>query len=134
MIILSATSEAEMLAVRALVSKYKESKKIIFVNCRLDPLPLELEDCHTVYHLTPMVATTTIDDRNLFSKVSTKERPPIKVVSIRRYPSDWEIYIDADGNGFELAQKAPAAGFAKQGPNPGWIGGVIKYFMESRPQ
>ena len=129
MILLSANSEAEMLAVRALVTKYKDSKQIVLVNCRLDPLPRELENCNTVYHLTPLIATSTMDERNLFRKDSTEERPPIKVVSIRRYPGEWEVYVDADGKGFELAERASADKFTKKGPTFDWIGGAIKAFL-----
>mmetsp|Transcript_13693 Transcript_13693/g.22659 ORF Transcript_13693/g.22659 Transcript_13693/m.22659 type:complete len:126 (+) Transcript_13693:1-378(+) len=118
-----------MLAVRALMAKYAKDKKIILVNCRLDPLPRELEKCNTVYHLTPLVATTALDERNLFGKESQEERPPIKVVSIRRYPGQWEVYVDADGKGFELAQRTAANQFQSKGPSFDWIGGVIKAFL-----
>ena len=131
MIMLSANSEEEMLAIRALVAKYAAKKKIVLVNCKLDPLPRELEDCHTVYHLTPLVATTAIDPRNLFSKPRQEgeERPPIKVVSIRRYPGEWEVYVDVDGSGFVLAERASANKFTKKGPSFDWIGGAIKSFL-----
>ncbi|KAI2504613.1 DUF1995-containing protein [Fragilaria crotonensis] len=131
MILLSANSDEEMLAIRALVSKYADKKKIVLVNCKLDPLPRELEDCHTVYHLTPLIATTTIDPRNLFSKPSKdgEQRPPIKVVSIRRYPGEWEVYVDVDGSGFILAERASANKFTKQGPSFDWIGGAVKSFL-----
>ena len=131
MILLSANSDAEMLAIRALVAKYTATKKIVLVNCKLDPLPLELEHCHTVYHLTPLIATTTIDARNLFTKKreESKETTPIKIVSIRRYPGEWEVYVDADGNGFELAERASATKFTKKGPSLDWIAGAVKSFL-----
>lgn len=134
MILLSANSPEEMLAIRALVTKFKNVKNIVLVNCRLDPLPLELQDCSTVYHLTPLIATATVDERDLFSKKKSEEeeRPPIKVVSIRRYPGDWEVYVDADSNGFELAERAVASRFEKKGPPFEWIGGAIKSFLLSR--
>lgn len=132
MILLSANSEAEMLAVRALVSKYVKTKKIIMVNCRLDPLPPELESCSTVYHLTPLIATTALDERNIFGKEKEEEKSPIKVVSIRRYPGEWEVYVDADGKGFELAQRSAANKFQNKGPSFDWIGGVIKDFLSAR--
>jgi len=130
MIILSANSEAEMLAIRALVSKYTDKKSIIFVNCRLDPLPLELESCTTVYHLTPFIATTVADPSNIFNQNSQEEARSIRAVSIRRYPGDWEVYVDADGNGFELAQKMSASKFSNKGPPAEWIVGAIKSFLE----
>jgi len=131
MIILSANSEAEMLAIRALVSKYMDKKNIILVNCRLDPLPLELESCSTAYHLTPFVATTVVDPNNLFNNNSQDEPRSIRAVSIRRYPGDWEVYVDTDGNGFELAQKIPASKVSNRGPTAEWIVGAIKSFLES---
>lgn len=135
MILLSANSPEEMLAIRALVTKFKNVKNIVLVNCRLDPLPLELQDCSTVYHLTPLIATATVDERDLFNKKKSEEeeaRPPIKVVSIRRYPGDWEVYVDADSNGFELAERAVSSRFEKKGPPFEWIGGAIKSFLLSR--
>jgi len=59
-----------------------------------------------------------------------EKAPPIKVVSIRRYPRDWEVYVDADGNGFELAQKTPAFKFPKKGPGMEWIATAVKNFFQ----
>jgi Domain of unknown function (DUF1995) len=144
MIVLSANSDEEMLAIRALITKYSGSKTIVLVNCRLNTLPLELQDCRAVYHLTPLVATSgnpLSDPRNLFRPSSqpieakegddtAKEPPrPIKIVSLRRYPGDWQIYVDTDGNGFELARRAPAKTFNHKGPPVDYIVEAIKSFL-----
>jgi hypothetical protein len=48
LIILSAISREEMIAVRILAAKYANQKSIVLVNCKLDPLPRELLGAQTV--------------------------------------------------------------------------------------
>jgi hypothetical protein len=52
---------------------------------------------------------------------------------MRRYPKDWEVYVDADGNGFELADVAKESQIrGKKGPPMEWIAGCVKRHMESK--
>jgi hypothetical protein len=39
---------------------------------------------------------------------------PPKVVCLRRYPKNWEIFVDV-GNGYELAETVPINGSNKRG-------------------
>ena len=135
-IILSAVQKDEMIAVRSLVAKYKGKKNIILVNCQLDPLPRELIRAKTVYSILPLIARPVVSDENLFG--GNKQPPqegesPPKVVVMRRYPKDWEVYVDADGNGFELADVAKESQIrGKKGPPMEWIAGCVKRHMESK--
>ena len=136
-IILSAVQKDEMIAVRSLAAKYKGKKDIIMVNCQFDILPRELIRAKTVYSILPLIARPTVSDENIFG--SNKPPPPEegesppKVVVMRRYPKDWEVYVDADGNGFELADVAKESQIrGKKGPPMEWIAGCVKRHMESK--
>ena len=98
-IILSARGKDEMVAVRGLVAKYGGQKKIIMVNCQFSPVPRELQTAETVYSVLPLAGKkTTNDDID-----SVNEDPPPKIVVLRRYPKEWEIFVDV-GIGYELAE------------------------------
>lgn len=128
-IILSAVNKNEMVAVRSLVTKYKGSKKIVLVNCKLDPLPRELIRANTVYSILPLVARPVVSEKQ---QEDNGPMPP-KVVVMRRYPKDWEVYVDADGNGFELADVAKAIQVrGKKGPPMEWVGGCVQRYMETK--
>jgi len=134
-IILSAVEKDEMIAVRSLVAKYKGEKKIVLVNCQLDPLPRELIRANTVYSILPLVARPVVSEQNVFGaeKPQNEGVTPPKVVVMRRYPKDWEVYVDADGNGFELADVAKASQVrGKKGPPMEWIAGCVKRHIESK--
>lgn len=134
-IILSAVEQDEMIAVRSLVAKYKGNKKIVLVNCKLDPLPRELIRANTVYSILPLVARPVVSAQNIFGRENPPEESltPPKVVVMRRYPKDWEVYVDADGNGFELADVAKASQVrGKKGPPMEWVAGCVKRHMESK--
>lgn len=134
-IILSAVEKDEMIAVRSLVAKYKGKKNIILVNCQLDPLPRELIWANTVYSILPLVARPVVSDENVFGteKPQDEGETPPKVVVMRRYPKDWEVYVDVDGNGFELADIAKASQVrGKKRPPMEYIAGCVKRYMESK--
>jgi Domain of unknown function (DUF1995) len=101
MIILSAVGQDEMVAVRALVEKYQKDKKMILVNCQFPQIPRELQIAETVYSILPLVVKEKETGRNF--SVRGDEDGYSKVVVLRRYPKDWEIFVDV-GNGFELVE------------------------------
>ena len=123
-IILSPISKEEMIAVRALVGQYKKTKNIILVNCRLiHPLPRELIGAETVYSILPLIAKSSGEARG-------KKAP--KVVVLRRFPRDWEVYVDI-GKGFDLAASVPDSSVpGKQGPTLEWINCAVKRYVQSR--
>ena len=132
-IILSAVQKDEMIAVRSLAAKYKGKKNIVLVNCQLDPIPRELIRANTVYSILPLVAKPVVSEQNFFGSGNPQEdKAPPKIVVLRRYPKDWEVFVDADGNGFELVDIAKASQVGKKGPPMEWIARCIKRHMESK--
>ena len=130
-VVLSPASVEEAIAVRALINSYRSKKSIILVNCKLEPLPRELSQAEVVYSLLPLVARASETDNNLFTKMKNGDILEPKVVVLRRYPSDWEIFVDI-GNGFELAATAPVEKVGRLGPETSWIAGVVKEFLQTR--
>ncbi len=134
-IILSAVSPEEMVGIRGLVSTYGKTKTFVLVNCKINPLPRELIQAETVYSILPLIARPTVSDQNIFGKEastsSTSEPPKPKVVVMRRYPRDWEVFVDV-GRGFELAATAPTSQVDKKGPSMEWIAGCVKRHLQSR--
>jgi hypothetical protein len=124
-IILSAIGKDEMVAVRALVTKYGNEKKIILVNCQFQPTPRELLSAETVYSVLPLMARKNMENENN-NNDNNNEIPP-KVVVLRRYPKNWEIFVDV-GNGYELAETVPINGSNKRGLSMQLIGrGVARH-------
>ncbi|KAG7343886.1 DUF1995 domain containing protein [Nitzschia inconspicua] len=101
-IILGAHGQDEMVAVRALVEKYQKEKSIILVNCLFTQTPRELQKAEIVYSILPLVVKEKETGRNLSIR-DNNEDGSSKVVVLRRYPKDWEMFVDI-GNGFELAE------------------------------
>ena len=125
-IILTAVSRAEMIAVRALVREYASKKTIILINCRLDPLPQELASAETVYSLRPLIARPVL--------TPDEQASSPKIVILRRYPADWQVHVDPDGNsGFELIASVPANQVDKQqGPSIHWVASCVKEHLDRR--
>jgi hypothetical protein len=128
-IILSAVQNDEVVAVRSLTAKYNTNKNIILVNCQFDPLPRELVRANTVYSILPLVAKPVVSERNVLKK---QDQTPPKVVVMRRYPKDWEVHVDANGGGFELADIARASQVGKKGPPMEWIAACVKRHLQSK--
>jgi hypothetical protein len=108
-VLLSTFSPEEMLAVRTLVAKYGDTKTFVLVNCSLNPTPRELATAQTVYSILPLIAKTVV------KQADDKPAQP-KVVVMRRFPGDWEVFVDADANGFELAHTFGANRVDRKGP------------------
>jgi hypothetical protein len=55
-------------------------------------------------------------------------------VVLRRYPRDWDIFVDVDGNsGFELVESVPVTslmGGRRKGPSMEYIAGCVKRHMQ----
>lgn len=105
-IILNAHGQDEMVAVRALVDKYEKDRRIILVNCQFSQVPRELQKAEIVYSILPLVAKEKDTGKNL-SVQQGYEEGYSKVVVLRRYPKDWEIFVDI-GNGFQLVETTPS--------------------------
>jgi hypothetical protein len=127
LIILSAMNRDEMIAVRSLVAKYEAQKKVVLVNCKLDPIPRELFGSETVYSLLPLIAP----QKGGTEEAGDDTPPQPKIVVLRRYPKDWEVYVDV-GKGFQLAETAPSNLGNKRGPPMEWVGACVQRFLQSR--
>jgi hypothetical protein len=126
-IILSAVSREEMVAVRSLVANYEGQKKIILVNCKLEPMPRELRNAETAYSLLPLIAWPKGPE----AEQSAEDKPsPPKIVVLRRYPKDWEVYVDA-GRGFQLAATTPADQTNKRRLPMEWVAGCVQRYIQS---
>ena len=126
MIILSAIEREEMVAVRSLAAKYSNQKKIILVNCKLNPIPKELYGAETVYSLLPLIARPSGADSQTMPKGSQP-----KVVVLRRYPGDWQVFVDI-GQGFQLAKTAPSDMSNRRGPPIKWVQQAVQSFIQSQ--
>jgi hypothetical protein len=55
-----------------------------------------------------------------------------KVVVLRRFPREWEVYVDI-GKGFDLAASVPDSSVpGKQGPTLEWVNCAVKRYLLSR--
>lgn len=122
-IILSSQKLEETVAVRSLVDKYGDQKKVILVNCKLDPLPPELRTAETVYSLMPLIAKKKGPEG-----ASSDDQAPPKVVVLRRYPKPWEVYVDV-GSGFQLADSIAPNSTNKRGLRIEQITESVKRFL-----
>ena len=127
-IILSAVTREEMIAVRSLVAKYEGEKKIILVNCKLDPIPPELRRAVTVYSLLPLIARVVGTESG---QSSEGEPPRPKIVVLRRYPKEWEVYVDV-GGGFQLAASAPPGKLNQRSPPMEWVAERVQKYLETK--
>lgn len=127
LIVLSAITLEEMVAVRSLVAKYESQKNIILVNCKLNPIPKELYGAETVYSILPFIARPVDADSQAVPK-DGRSQP--KVVVLRRYPGEWEVFVDV-GKGFKLAKSAPSDMSNRRGPPIQWVQQVVQQFMQS---
>jgi hypothetical protein len=136
--ILSSCSQEETIGVRALVAKYQSSKTILLVNCQFDLIPRELIQAETIYYLLPMIvrpkqsiqpATTLQPTKSKSSSVLQSEDP--KLVVLRRYPRDFELYMDF-GNGMQLMETASVQQVGRSGPSLEWIAERVRKQMDAR--
>jgi hypothetical protein len=122
--ILSATSPMEMIAVRSLVARYGDTKTFVLVNCHLNPTPRELFSAQIVYSVLPLIARPRQNGQDAGFQP--------KIVVMRRYPADWEIFVDADGNGFELAGSFAPGRVDRRGPSMQVVSDCVKAHLHTR--
>lgn len=127
-IILSAVGKDEMVAVRGLVTKYDSDKKIILVNCQFQPVPRELLAAETVYSVLPLAGKKKTNSKNNDSGDGDEDPPP-RIVVLRRYPKDWEIFVDV-GIGYELAETVPVHGSNKRGLGMDFIARAVTRHLD----
>ena len=59
-------------------------------------------------------------------------------IELRRYPRDWEVYVDVGGEdnagGFQLAASIPDGAVPIDGPSMEWLREVVQRYLQSRQQ
>eukprot|EP00957_Ditylum_brightwellii_P204175 15338013-Ditylum_brightwellii.AAC.1 len=150
-IILSPYTPEETVAVRRIISRYgttttsdgvvkNADKVIVLVNCKLNPLPRELIQAELVYGILPLMVQAKQQSQTTPSSPSPQEeeeekKSTPKAVVLKRYPKDWEVFIDiGDDGGFESAGTASSVqiGSSKGPPPMEWIAGCMKMFMMNK--
>lgn len=126
--LLSTRGVVETIGARRLLARYGDRRVVILVNFRADPLPRELVGVPTAYGLTPLVARPVAAVDGATSSSSS----PIRAVVSRRYPRDWELFVDVDGSGFELTDSVAAGQVGPRGPLGEWIGTRVRRYVEFR--
>ena len=130
LLLLSPVSREDTVAVRRLISRYGNTKTIVLVNSALNPEPKEAFLSIPAYSITPLIAKPMQNESNFMSqKENAQEESPTKIIVMRRFPDDWQCYIDIDGSGFELVDSAPANTVGKLGPANDWIAACVKRHM-----
>lgn len=127
MIILSAVSREESMALRSLVASFQSTKTIVLVNCRVEQLPRELSKVETVYSFLPLIAKSGDGANN-----NNNNNDDPRIVVLRQYPGKWQIHVDVDGTGFQLAKETSNDKFPnKRGPTMDWIANSLKNYLQS---
>lgn len=128
-----ASSPEEVIGIRALAAKYRKSgKTMILVNCQLDPLPKELVDGVTTYSIQPMVGKLIGSAQDSTSPVEPR------VVILRRYPRDWEMYVDDGATpeeaGFVLAATISPSALPNPiaGPTIQWVVRQLEDYLQTK--
>ena len=102
---------------------------IIIVNSRIETLPIELNPAVLVYGMLPLVAVSKGGDGSGESG--------LKAVVMKRFPSNWSVYVDVYGDGFVEAKgnnQQVNASSDKQFPSPEWIAQKVKDHVEGLPK
>eukprot|EP00586_Coscinodiscus_wailesii_P017536 CAMPEP_0172497976 /NCGR_PEP_ID=MMETSP1066-20121228/107693_1 /TAXON_ID=671091 /ORGANISM="Coscinodiscus wailesii, Strain CCMP2513" /LENGTH=414 /DNA_ID=CAMNT_0013271037 /DNA_START=294 /DNA_END=1538 /DNA_ORIENTATION=- len=141
-IILSAHGPDSMIAVRRVVAAYgsdrsEKKRPIVLVNCKFETMPVELRTAVMGYSILPLLARQKINEGGFSSQQRQgrgEDDGVTKIVLLRRYPKDWELFVDVSGrgNGFELAGSLEADGIVGSSKTPPmeWVSGCVKRHMD----
>ena len=144
-IILSPYDTTDIVALRRILSRYgltTRSTPIIIVNSRLDmdTNPTELDNALLVYGMLPLVAKAVRKvSSNSRAEVedddTTTSTPGLRAVIMKRYPKDWTVYVDMNGDGFVEAKNDEdksgiGGGTTQTFPSPEWIAQRVQAHVE----
>ena len=120
LIILSPYDTTDVIAMRRTLARYGQTRTIIIVNHRMEKLPTELHSAQLVYGILPLIARPR-------SKQDGNDSG-LKAVVMKRFPSEWSLYVDVYGDGFVEANKL--AGSDKEFPSPDSIAIAVQKHIE----
>ncbi len=120
LIILSPYDTTDVIAMRRTLARYGQTRTIIIVNHRMEKLPTELHSAQLVYGILPLIARSR-------SKQDGNDSG-LKAVVMKRFPSEWSLYVDVYGDGFVEANKL--AGSDKDFPSPDSIAMAVQKHIE----
>ena len=129
LIILAPYDTVDIIALRRTMARYGQTRTIIIVNSRIETLPIELSPAVLVYGMLPLVAVSKGGDGSGESG--------LKAVVMKRFPSNWSVYVDVYGDGFVEAKgnnQQVNASSDKQFPSPEWIAQKVKDHVEGLPK
>ena len=126
-IVVTPYDTVDTIAVRRILARYGQTRTIIFLNSRMQTLPLEMNDAVFVYGVMPLIARK--------SSKSYDTDPGPKVVVMKRFPSEWQLFIDLNGDGFVKANdRLGLPTDQKDYPPPEWIARNVQYHVEGLSQ
>ena len=96
LIILSPYDTTDIIGVRRVLARYGQTRTIIIVNSRMETLPRELDLAVLVYGFMPLVARY----KGSNGDGDDDGKAGLKVVVMKRFPTDWRLFVDVYGEGF----------------------------------
>lgn len=121
-VMIAPVTRPEVMAIRALVQKYSQDKRIILLNPHFNkPRPVELQHAQTVYSLRPFLVRAKESQETL-----------TKIVVLKR-KKEWELFIsnNEDGQFERLAVKLPKGVDAMDGPSMEWVATCAQKYLQT---
>ena len=96
------------------------------MNSRIETLPTELHSAVLVYGILPLIA------RSRTTQTSENNDSGLKAVVMKRFPSEWSVYVDVYGDGFVEANNGQNTlfGSSKDFPSPESIATAVQKHVE----
>ena len=139
-IILSPYDTTDIVALRRILSRYATRTPIIIVNSRFDTNPTELDNALLVYGMLPLVAkavrkVSSSSRAEMEEDDTTTNTLGLRAVIMKRYPKDWTVYVDVNGDGFVEAmndndRSGIGGGTTQSFPSPEWIAQRVQAHVE----
>ena len=128
LIIISPYDTADVVAIRRTLARYGQTRTIVIVNSRMENIPREMDPAVLVYGILPLIARSKSNDNSV-------DESGLKVVALKRFASDWGLYVDVYGDGFVEAEGSPPPGGSdKDFPNPEWLAQRVQSHVEGLPK
>ena len=125
LIIISPYDTADVIAVRRILARYGQTRTIIIVNSRMETLPIEMNNAILVYGIMPLVAQSTSNNVEV-----QNDEAGLRVVVMKRFPKDFTLYIDVNGDGFVKVNEK----VSKEFPTSQWIAQNVQAHVEGLSQ